>query len=146
MDINEHTTPSKLEKYSFLWSEARLVLAAIALFIGGYPLATRVLPMSLTYNLLILCWIISGLASAYLAYRWYTGGRKVFGGNEKRDVVAFFVMVVSGINLGIVGLLGQNIGMSISSSKILFIVVGILYLASAYHLHVRWKANGEKIF
>ena len=35
MNIQEHTTPEKLEKYSFLWSEARLVVTSIALFMGG---------------------------------------------------------------------------------------------------------------
>jgi len=60
--------------------------------------------------------------------------------------VAFFVSVVSGLNLGLSGLTGSNIGMGISSSKIVFIIVGVLYLASAWHLWKRWKENNEKVF
>lgn len=151
MDINDHTSPSKLERYSFLWSEARLVLAAIALFLGGYPLIIKLFGYgSFLYRpagaLLTLSWIISGVSAVYLLYRWNAGGKKLFGGNDKKDLTAFMITVVSGINLGIVGLLGTNIGMNISSSKLVFIVVGVAYLASAYHLHKRWKAYGEKIF
>jgi hypothetical protein len=35
MDLQEHSRPDALERYSFLWSEARLVVAAVALLIGG---------------------------------------------------------------------------------------------------------------
>lgn len=149
MDIKEHTTPSMLEKYSFMWSEARLVVAALALFLGGVPPLYYFLKIPALYglerSLLQLAWIISGLASAYLLYRW-SKVKTVFGGKNQLDFGAFFVMVVSGINLGLTGILGSNIGMSISSNRGLFLIVGLLYLASLYHLNKRWKENGNKIF
>lgn len=146
MDIKIHATPSKLERYSFLWSLLRLLIAAVSLIIGGYPIALRLLYLPLTSSLLTLSWIISGIASVYLAYRWNADGRKLFGGTETKDTVAFFAMVISGVNLGLVGLIGQNIGMNISSSKLVFIIVGVFYVICAYYLHTRWKAYGEKIF
>lgn len=146
MNIQEHITPEKLEKYSFLWSEVRLVIAAVALFLGGVPPVLLIFSsIGLVTTLLNLSWIISGLAAAYLLYRWWQV-RTVFGGKERRDLIAFFVMVVSGLNLGVAGIISQNIGMNISSSKIVFIAVGILYLAAAYYLYKRWGANGQKIF
>ncbi|HWO06995.1 MAG TPA: hypothetical protein VNM40_00215 [Candidatus Paceibacterota bacterium] len=56
------------------------------------------------------------------------------------------MIVISGLNLGLVGLIGQDVGMSISSSYAVFVLVGIAYLAAAYHLYTRWRAHGEKIF
>lgn len=150
MDIKEHTTPGKLEYYSFLWSEARLLVAAVALLLGGIPPILYFLPIAPLYGLisvgLKLAWMISGVASGYLLYRWYTGGQKVFGGNERLDTVAFFVSVVSGINLGIVGFLGTNIGMSILNGYPVFVVTALLYVAAAYRLYQRWNASGKKLF
>lgn len=146
MDIKVHTSPSYLERYSFLWTEVRLVVAALSLIVGGYPIALRIIPIPLTGSLLVLCWVISGVASGYLGYRWYIGGQKLFGGSHMKDTVAFGVAVVSGINLGIVGLLGQNIGMSLLPSRIIFMFTGLVYLASAYWLYTKWKSHGEKVF
>ena len=147
MNIKEHTTPDMLEKYSFLWSEVRLVIAALALFLGGVPPVLLVLKgVGLVATLLNLSWILSGVASVYLVYVWSKKGQTVFGGKQKYDLWAFWVMIVSGINLGVAGVLSQNIGMSISSNRVIFLVVGVLYLVSAYHLHRRFKANGERVF
>ncbi len=150
-DVTVHTQPEKLERYAFLWSEARLVIAAIALFLGGVPPVVKLLillPMlnGLIMPLLTLAWIISGVVSAYLLYRWNLAGKKVFGGSDTRNTVAFFVNIISGFNLGLTGLMGTNIGMRITSNEIVFIIVGILYLASAWHLWQRWKGFGEKMF
>ncbi len=149
MDYKKHTTPDSLEKYSFLWSEARLILAAIALFLGGFPLVFKIVPYGLsstTSSLLTICWIISGIASAYLGWKWYTGGQTIFGKKEMKDKIAFLISVVSGINLGLAGILGSNIGMNISSSKTVFIVVGIIYLISAGYLYKRWNESNKKLF
>jgi len=149
MDITTHAQPDKLEKYSFLWSEVRLIIAAVALLIGGIPPILFLTPVALyglAAILLKLAWIISGAASAYLLYRWYTGGQKVFGGNDKKDMIAFFVSVVSGLNLGIVGLLGTNIGMSILSNYLVFVITAVIYLVAAGYLFKRWKANGRRVF
>ena len=145
MDIKEHTTPANLEKYAFMWGELRLILAAIALFLGGVPVIYK-LGLSGLGNLLTLFWVISGVASAYLLYLWNKNGRTVFGGKEMRDQVAFFIQIVTGFNLGIAGLIGTNIGMEISSSRLVFIVTGILYLVTMYYLCKRWKENGKRVF
>ncbi len=142
-----HMQRNKIEKFSFLWSEARLVIAALALFIGGIPplVAYGPFPSGLTRTLLVLSWIISGLASGYLLYEW-SQHRKLFASKKPFDVAAFAIMVISGINLGITGLFGRNIGMSISSNRTLFIIVGLLYLYVAYYLYNRWSASGKKLF
>lgn len=145
MNIKEHTTPDNLEKYSFLWSEVRLVIAALALFLGGTPPVFLIFSSyGMTRSLLTFAWIISGLASLYLLYRWNKGGKTVFGGKQKYDVSAFWIMIVSGLNLGIAGISGSNIGMSVSSNPGVFILVGIIYLYTAYHLHNRWHKNNKK--
>jgi len=149
MDIKEHTHPDKLERYSFLWSEARLLIAALALFLGGIPPILKITPYALygmASSLLSLAWIISGLASGYLLYRWYTGGQTLFGEKDAKDTAAFLVSAVSGINLGFAGIFGGNIGMSISSNYFIFMVVGVLYLLSAGYLYSRWNAKGQKLF
>lgn len=140
----DHMSSDKLERYSFLWSEVRLVVAAVALFLGGVPPITRFAPgLSGT---LPLAWIISGLVSAYLLYQWNARGRRLFGGTTPLDMYAFFVSVVSGLNLGLVPIVGTNIGMSLSSNRGLLVIVGLLYLVAANHLYRRWNASGQKIF
>ena len=145
MSIKEHTTPERLEKYAFMWGEIRLILGAIALFLGGVPVIYKLGLYGLG-NLLTIFWVISGIASAYLLYAWNKNGRTVFGGKETRDTVAFFIQIVTGFNLGIAGLLGTNIGMEISSSRLVFIVTGILYLVTMYYLCKRWKENNQRLF
>ncbi len=146
MDIPQHTTPDRLERYSFLWSIVRLVIAAVALFLGGTPPVLLIFRnVGIVSMLLILSWIISGLASLYLIYRW-SKTKTVFGGKQKYDVWTFWIMIISGLNLGIMGILGTNIGMQISTNKIIFLLTGAIYLVSAYHLYTRWKSHGEKVF
>lgn len=150
MNWQHHTQAHMLERYSFLWSEVRLLIAALALFIGGYPPLLYYNPFGWATGLLVailsLAWIISGVSSVYLLYRWYTSGQRVFGAKNNLDLAAFGVSVVSGINLGLVGIIRQNIGMSISSNKGVFIIVALLYIASAYHLYGRWLKHGRKLF
>jgi uncharacterized membrane protein YuzA (DUF378 family) len=139
-----------MERDSFLWSEVRSVLAAVALFLGGVPVVYVLFPIpplfSLIRTLLLLAWIISGIASVYLLYRWYNGGMKVFGGKSAKDTTAFLIGTVSGINLGVAGLFGINVGMSILSGRLVFVIVGLAYLWSSWHLYERWKANGRQLF
>lgn len=150
MNIELSLTPRRLERNSFLWSEARLAIAALALFLGGQPPVLYVFRIPALYglisSLLTISWIISGVASVYLLVRWYGGGQKLFGAKKPRDTVAFFVSVVSGINLGLTGLLGSNIGMSIASGTLVFWVTGAVYLVSALYLYRRWKASEEHLF
>lgn len=146
--MNHH----QLEWWSFVWSEVRLLIAAVALFIGGVPPALFValqMPDLLGVVMLVLklCWLLSGAAAGYLLYRWFSGERMLFGRkNNAKDTAAFLVMTISGLNLGFVGLTGQNIGMSMSSSYAVFVVVGILYLIAALYLYQRWSAHGQKVF
>ncbi|MSR76410.1 MAG: hypothetical protein EXS68_02360 [Candidatus Ryanbacteria bacterium] len=150
MTSQEFMKPENLEKYSFLWSEARLIIAALALLLGGTPPLYWLLGSSVFYGfigtILTLSWLISGAASVYLGWRWYTGGQKVFGKKDTRDTVMFFVSVVSGINLGLVGFLGSNIGMRIASGRIVFAITAVLYIVAALHLWTRWNAHGKKVF
>ncbi len=157
MDINEHTTPEKLERYAFLWSEARLVLSAVTLLLGalsGYamPLAVKLPGSSSLGSLSTLFWIISGLASLYLLYVWYKSGRKVFGGDDKRDMAAFFISIVFGLNLGLTGVTSNNIVLSIlygfpqALVVLAYIVGAAVYLWAAWHLWNQWKKHGEKLF
>ncbi len=150
MDIQEHMHPDRLEKYSFMWSEARLLIAAVALCIGGVPVLRAILPIPALYGLvglvLTLAWLISGAASLYLLYRWHQNKWMVFGGKMQLDMIAFGINVVTGINLGLAGLLGRNIGMSLFPVYIIFVLAGVAYLATAYHLWKQWKAHGMKVF
>jgi|SRR6185436_1194263 len=140
--------PNQLERYSFWWSEVRLVIAAAALLLGGVPPVFYLLPgmYGITAPLLKICWIISGVVSAYLGYRWYQNDMRVFGGKDTWDIVAFAILVVTGINLGLTGLLGNNIGMSILGGRTVFFIVGLIYIAVAVYIYRRWKASGERMF
>ncbi len=150
MQLHKHTHPVALDRYAFIWSEVRLCIAAIALFIGGYPPVLYFLASSSIYSFVMfflrISWIVSGVTAVYLLYRWFTGGQTLFGHKHKSDLIAFLIMVLSGINLGLVGLIGQNIGMSLASGYAIFVITGIAYVISAYHLYTRWKAHGEKLF
>ncbi|MEK7642885.1 MAG: hypothetical protein AAB372_00305 [Patescibacteria group bacterium] len=150
MNIKEYSHPDQLERYSFLWSEARLVIAAVALLIGGRPVLLAILPVPMFFGLvrlvLTLSWLISGAVSGYLLYRWVTGNKVLFGKKDQPDLIAFLISVVSGINLGLTGLTGNNIGMSILGSKMIFIVTAIMYLAVAGYLFKRWNESGKKVF
>lgn len=138
--------PRQLEMYSFWWSEVRLVIAAVALFIGGVPPIYLLAPSGM-FGIarlgLVAAWIISGLAAGYLLYRWYDGGQKVFGGKDHKDTLAFLVMAVSGLNLGFTGIFGRNIGMAVASGRIVFTVVAVIYLVVAWHLWMRYKKHGR---
>jgi hypothetical protein len=143
--------PRDLEKWSFYWSELRLMIAAIALLLGGVPpilfvVATMPGLYGLASMLLKLSCIISGASAVYLAYLWFIHKWKVFGSDDKMDMVAFGVMVISGLNLGFTGLAGTNLGMSITSNHIVFILVALLYLWAGFYLWKRWGKHGKHLF
>jgi uncharacterized membrane protein YuzA (DUF378 family) len=146
MNYKTFIQPAQVEWRTFLWSQARLVVAAVALFAGGVPPVLFLFTGSGVYTLLRLAWIISGVASAYLGYRWYKNGQHLFGGKNRNDTVAFLISVISGLNLGWAGLVGTNIGMSIASSRPIFFIVGAIYIWAAYTLQQRWNAYGHKLF
>jgi len=150
MDLKEHTTPANLLKYAFMWNQVRLLVAALSLIFGGFPIVFRLFSSSSSAigSLLSVAWIISGLAALYLVYMWYQGGRTLFGGKDNVDMAAFAIAMISGLHLGIAGIFGINIGMKVIPYGMLtmvMIVAGLLYLWSAFHLHKRFSAN-RKIF
>jgi len=150
MNTEEFTNKNNLERFSFLWSQARLVIAAAALFLGGIPVLSFVLRAVSLYGIvsaiLTISWIISGAASLYLLYMWNKEGRKLFGGRSRYDTLLFLVSVISGVNLGLAGLLRTNVGLTISSNRAVLMVVGLIYLYSAWHLQKRWNSSDKKIF
>ncbi|MEX0931269.1 MAG: hypothetical protein WDZ88_00805 [Candidatus Paceibacterota bacterium] len=151
MTTVDHTHPDNLEKYAFFWSEVRLVIAAFSLIIGGFPVAYKLFGFVPFFarpvnTLLTIAWVISGVSAGYLLYRWNKEGRTVFGGKSRNDLIAFFFLVITGINLGVAGLLGVNLGMKFSLGGNLYAIVGVLYLAVAYYLHKRYKESGGKVF
>lgn len=143
--------PHDLEKYSFYWSEIKLLVAAVALLLGGVPPIFLVFGFAPGLYALIglglkLAWILSGAAAVYLGWRWMQAKQHLFGKKDRKDLLAFGVLVVSGINLGLTGLLGSNIGMTISHNRFVFMVVAILYLWAAWHLWNKWKSHGKHLF
>jgi small-conductance mechanosensitive channel len=147
--LHRHLKPQELERYAFMWSEARLVVAAIALLIGGVPPIYLIAPpamFDIARTGLFVAWILSGITSLYLFFLWWQGGQKVFGKRDRKDMVAFLVLVVSGVNLGLTAVLGSNYGMSILSGRFVFFVTAVVYLLAAYHLYARWKSHGGKLF
>lgn len=150
MDIKEHTTPARLERYAFLWSLLRMVIASVSLFFGAMPIAYKILGYSSAVSLLPLFWLISGAAAVYLSYLWFSkADQKVFGGSDTKDKVAFLIMAVTGINLGFAAI-GSNIGMNLvwdmPISNILFKATAVVYLFVAFYLWKRWKENDEQLF
>ena len=146
MDISKHTHPQRLERYSFLWSLARLIFAALALLTGGTPIVTRILPFGLVNNIIILTWMISGLASGYLIFRWFKKGQKLYGTKKPLDLIPFFIMIVSGFNLGIAGFFGTNPGMLIIRNNYVFVLVSLIYIVTTVYNFKRWMSNDEKLF
>lgn len=146
MSIQDHTTPEKLERYAFLWSLARMIIAAFSLFFGAMPIAYK---LGIGMSLLPLFWLISGAASLYLLYLWFQSGRNIFGGQDMKDQVLFLIMIVTGINLGITAI-GNNIGMGLfwgmPIAGLIFKATAVVYLVTAFMLWRRWKANGEHLF
>ena len=138
--------PKALERYSFLWSQARQVIAAVALFVGGVPVVYYFGFLNFLAPLLTLMWLITGAASVYLLYRWNKAGKRVFGGKDTMDTVAFLISGITGVNLGLVGLIGTNVGMSIASGRLVFLITGAVYLWTAWHLQKRWNENGQHLF
>lgn len=153
MDLNSFKDPATLERYAFLWSEARLVIAAVALFLGGVPPVVYLFKgiglTSQIWVLLPLFWIVSGVAAGYLGYMWFVRGQSIFGGKDTLDLAAFAVMVISGLNLGYAGLFDTNIGMSLTPYSIMmpvYYAAGIVYLIAAYQLYRKWNASGKRLF
>jgi hypothetical protein len=138
-----------LDRACFYWTEARLITAAIALFLGGYPPVLYFNPIpafgGFLSTLVTVAWVISGPVSLYLLYRWLKNNKVVLN-NTLRDKVAFFIAVVSGLNLGFAGIARTNIGMSLADSTLTFVLTGCLYLVVAIYLYQHWKRHNENLF
>ena len=148
MNINDHTTPEKLERYAFMWSIARMVIASVSLFFGAVPIALRIFDYQLGF-FVQLAWLISGIASIYLGYMWYKNKKSIFGANHQNDTIFFLILVITGINLGYT-ITGYNFGMSFAYSLpltwLIFKLTALGYLYVAYNLWKKWKAHDEHLF
>ncbi len=143
------THPDSLARYAFLWTEARLAISVVALILGTPP-AVLLFSFGPLYGFvwmfLKIAWIISGVASAYLLYRWHAAQWYVFDKTTTKDTVALAIAIVSGFNLGLTGLIGQNPGMTIFSGYGFWLLGAALYAFAAYHLYTRYQQSGQKIF
>lgn len=139
-----------LDRYAFYWSEARLVVSALALFMGGVPPVLMLNPFpalgGVLGNLLTLAWVISGVVSLYLLYRWLKNNKKLYGRVNVRDRVAFCITAVTGLNLGFAGIATVNIGMMYFSGAVTFTLTGLLYLVVALYQWQTWRKAGENLF
>ena len=153
MDIQEHTTPERLLRYAFLWSIARMMIGAVSLFFGVMPVLYRLMS-SAANTPLTLAYLITLAASGYLVYLWFSKhDKRVFGDDDMKDKVAFLIMSVTGLNLGLSAIINDNIGIGLMQTvfsydlgELLFKAVAVIYLAVAYYLWKRWKENGEELF
>ena len=134
---------------AFLWSEARLIIAAVALVVGSPPLLLF-FPIAPIYGLLVLSvklsWIVSGAASLYLLYRWSGAKWYVFGKAGRNDVIAFIIMIVSGMNLGVTGIIQVNPGLTFFSGYMFSLIAAVAYVWAAYRLYLAWDASGRRVF
>ena len=146
MDIQQYTSPDKLERYSFLTLLSALGFSAIALFNGGYPIITMILGYSNSYSLLSIAWLVSGAAAVYLSYLYWKNNKKVFGGGDKKSELAFLFALLLGYNLGLTALIRENIFFNIFHGTILFVAFGVLCVVVGYILYTKWKSNDEKLF
>jgi len=151
MNVQEIIKNKSLLEWVFAWNQLRLVIAGATLVLAKQSpiLMYLYIPLitPLAASLMSLAWIISGLAGAYLIYAWNKAGRTIFGGNERKDVIAFWIATITGVHLGIAGLVGLNIGFSVTPMAIstpIMIAAGLAYFWSAYHLHSRGGA--KKLF
>ncbi len=140
--------PATLVRYAFYWSQARLLIAAAALFLGGVPPLIYLFPAfaDVGANILYVFWIVSGIVSAYLLYHWLRADQKLFGHQDYWDLAAFWVSIISGINMGFNGIFHINIGMRISTDPTVFMIVGVIYLLAALRLFTRYRGHSNKLF
>lgn len=147
MDIASHTTSSNLQRYSFFILLALLVLSAGALFLGGRPPVTLITGnSSMAWSLLNVSWIVSGAAAVYLGYQWLQHNKQIFGDNDTKDTVAFGFMILSGLNIGILGVLNINLYFQLVAGYVAFIITGAASLACAGYVFKRWQESGETLF
>lgn len=144
MDFSQHN----LIKYSFYWLMLLLLFSAGAMFLGARPPVTLIFgySSSAVWSILDICWIVSGVAAAYLVYQWQQHNRQVFGGRETKDRIAFWFMIVVGLNMGVAGIFGPNLFLNMFENKVVYVVAGGVCLIQAYHLWNRWRKSGEVLF
>lgn len=149
---NQQTAAERIEYYAFMWSMARMALAAIALLLGGMPLAvyvSQLIDASFAYEivrpLLSLSWILSGLAALYLLYRWSLNEYRIFNSTDRNKRIAIIVLIVSGINLSLTPILSKNIGISIAFGapfyQLILYAGAAVYLWVLFSLWTAWKKH-----
>ena len=147
MQMAELMQPHNLEKYSFYWLIASLALTVISLLMGGSPIAMTVFGYGALVSLLLkISWILSGAAGGYLLYRWYTAERTLFGEKRNQDLAAFMVATITGVNIGIYGIIQQNILMMMFMASIFNTIGAVLYVVVVIYLWRRWQESGGNLF
>jgi uncharacterized membrane protein YuzA (DUF378 family) len=144
----DHFHPDNLEKYSFYWLLASLSLTVLSLLLGGYPIAYKILGSSFPFLslLLTISWILTGAAAVYLLYRWNKGGKRLFITKKQYDLPAFLIATITGLNIGIYGVISQNILMQIFMNSIFYTIGGVLYAVVVVYLWKRWQDSGQHLF
>lgn len=144
MDTNSFTKPENLVQYSFYVTVAGLFLTAFL-----YLTTSPWFAMGYYYGSLDLFWILAAVAAGYLLYKWFKSDRSIFGGNDVKDVAAFWFLIVMSINQGL--LMSMHMGFYFASFFMGFGPLGHLLLAAlygyaGYYLVKRWKeTNGGMV-
>ena len=137
----DYMNPANLVRYAFYWTMAQMAITVLALLMGGYPPVFYILGYGSLVTLgLKLAWIMSGAAAAYLLYRCYKNKHKIFTKETPYDKPAFLFAIITGLNLGVVGLLNKNIAMMITSSGVIYNLVAVAYVVAIIYLWRRWSA------
>lgn len=146
IDWETHLKPGNLERCAFYWLWGLLLVSALALLVGvnqPHPKFFR----PLYWPMQELAWLLSGIAAVYLVYRWQQADRQLFPDGKihfvNKDKLAFWLMILTGLNVGLTSVIGHNIFLSLFWDRLIHGVVMIACLAAAYHLHLRYHAVGS---
>ncbi len=138
-----------LTTLAFFWTLARLGISMVALVIGSPPVLlffSFAPAYGFAWLFLRLSWILSGVTAAYLLYRWFNAKGYVFDKATRKDMIALGIAIVSGLNLGVTGLIGTNPGLSVFSAYLFALVAAGAYAWTAHHLYQRFQQSGHKLF
>lgn len=144
--MNDYLDSVRLDRLAIWWSLVRMVLVASVLLFGAVPLLGQLVFLSPFVPWL---WVVSGLFSVYLGYRWFVSDMKLVSHNDLLSTLSFLLVILSGLNLGLASF-SQNFGMFLVEDVLMsdFIVkaVGVLYLLVAGYLYRQWSESGYLSF
>lgn len=144
--MNDYLDSVRLDRLAIWWSLMRMVLVASILLFGYVPLLGG---LSFMAPFVPWLWMVSGLVSIYLAYRWFVSDMKLLNETDILATAAFWLMIISGLNLGLASF-GDNFGMAIVAdvpmSDLILKAVGVAYLLSVGFLYRKWSQSGLLFF